>query len=169
MYSLYTVWMTFLGLENFFCFFALFLIFLCWLLLRASFYAFLAKKKRTYFPYFKISLKKVQSIHCLNDLFGARKIVFIFCSVFDFFLLVPLQRSILRIFSPKKRNFFLYFKKSLKKVQSIHCLNDLFGARKIFIYCDVFDFFFLWFLFRASFYAFLAQKTAPFFLISKSH
>ena len=84
-------------------------------------------------------------------------------------LLASLQSIILRIFSPKNRTLLPYFKKSLKKVQSIHCLDDPFCCTKnVFIFCYVFDFFF-WFLFRASFYAFLAQKTAPFCLISKSH
>ena len=103
-------------------------------------------------------------------LFGARN-TFLFFVMWLIIFFVSLQSIILRIFSPNNRTFLSYFNKSLRKVQSIHCFDDPFGPRHFFLFCcSVFDcFFLLIYIFRASFYTFLAQKTALFCLISKSH
>ena len=155
--------------RKFFLFFAQFLIPFCWLLIRASFYALLAQETAPFCIISKSHSKKYSLYTVSMTLLVLEKIFFLLLLCFWLILLASLQSIILRIFSPKNSTFSPYFKRSLKKVQCIHCLVDPFWCSKNFLFfvmCLIF--FFFWFLFRASFYAFLAQKTALFCIISKS-
>ena len=104
-------------------------------------------KNRAFLHYFNMSLKKVHSIHCLDHPFGAQKFFFILALFLILFLLASLQNVILHSLRPKNHTFLPYFKKSLKKVQSIHCFDDTFGARKIVQFFALFLISFCWFLF----------------------
>ena len=131
----------------------IFLFFFCWLLFNTLFYTFSAHKIAPFCLISKSHWKRY-SLYTVWVILLVREIFFLSCSVFDSFIWASPHSIIPRILSPKNRTFLPYFKKSLNKVQSIHCLDDPFGARNFFLFFALFLIIFYGLLFIASFHEF---------------